>query len=113
MTQLSQVAKSHDLEYDEEKGISDIATLNSRLNVVNLRLMDKDIRFWAETEEQCQRMAIKLGIFGPEENHRQPFSRESMRRYIRETTVNSSAVTMMRIPRRTGRCPPTPHPAPM
>lgn len=88
MTQLSQVAKSHDLEYDEEKGISDIATLNSRLNVVNLRLMDKDIRFWAETEEQCQRMAIKLGIFGPEENHRQPFSRESMRRYIRETTVN-------------------------
>ncbi len=87
---LSDLAKSHDLAYDEEKGISDVATLNSRLNVTNLRLIDKDIRSWAEMEEQCQRMAIRLGIFRPEEIHRQPFSPEFMRQYIMETAVNKT-----------------------
>ena len=90
VAQLSELAKSHNLVYDEEKGISDLAALNSRLNATNLRLIDKDIRSWAEIEEQCQRMAIKLGIFNPKEIHREPFSREFMQRYISETAVNKT-----------------------
>ena len=91
VAQLSELAKSHDLEYDEEKGISDVATLNSKLNVTNLRLIDKDIRSWSEMEEHCQRTATKLGIFSPEEKHRQPFSLECMRQYISETEANKTS----------------------
>ena len=84
VAQLAELAKSQDLAYDEEKGISNVALLNSRLNIMDLRLMDKDIASWAETEEQCQRVAIKLGMFDQENNQRQPFSRDFMRRYTQE-----------------------------
>lgn len=85
--ELGSLASSFNLVFDEHSGLD-----RSKIDVMKMRILRADdeslknsLKSWAETEDQCRRMAMRLGLT-PQEEHLQPFSRDMIRSHFEGET---------------------------